>query len=347
MKTQAAVSPAVFLDRDGTIIADTGFVARPEQVHLMPGAAHAIHAFRQAGFKVVVASNQSGVARGLFDEPAVRSVNDRVQAQLREHGAEVDAFYYCPYLDGPEAVVEAYRRPSEWRKPAPGMLLAAAEDLHLDLKRSWMIGDAARDVEAGRRAGCRTVLIRRPGAGNGETSLGDAPDGVAGSLAEAAEFILNGRADSDSDDLGSGSGPGSSSARPRPTWREGPHRPVGPQRPDETHPPFWAGEPDEPDARGAGPESPAPAPLPADARQLELLTEIRELLDRSLRRQRQADFSFARLGATLLTMLAATAGVWGLATLLAGQSAEATPRLLLACFLLLASLALAGADRQR
>lgn len=152
-------SPAVFLDRDGTIIQDTDYVSDPDEVRLLPGAADAIRRFAEAGYLVVVISNQSGVARGLFDEATLSAVHQRVEDLLREQGATLDGAYYCPYLDGPEATVEAYRRDSELRKPNAGMLMQASEELDVDLSRSWMIGDAAKDVEAGRRAGCRTIRL--------------------------------------------------------------------------------------------------------------------------------------------------------------------------------------------
>ncbi|NOT00485.1 MAG: HAD family hydrolase [Phycisphaerales bacterium] len=150
---------AVFLDRDDTLVVDSGFIDHPDKVVLVPGAADAVRRLRERGFKIVVASNQSGVARGYFDETRLKEIHDRMRQLLAGHGAAVDAVYYCPYLDGPEATVDAYRRKSNLRKPEPGMMYRAAGDLNLDLSRSWMIGDAPRDVQAGRAAGCRTILI--------------------------------------------------------------------------------------------------------------------------------------------------------------------------------------------
>ena len=141
--------PAVFLDRDDTLVIDSGYIDHPDKVALMSGAREAVQRFRQAGFKVVVASNQSGVARGYFDEKRLALINQRVQDLLAADGEGLDAIYCCPYLDGPDATVDAYRRESELRKPRPGMLLKAAREMDLDLTRSWMIGDALRDVEAG------------------------------------------------------------------------------------------------------------------------------------------------------------------------------------------------------
>ncbi|MFQ6049372.1 MAG: D-glycero-alpha-D-manno-heptose-1,7-bisphosphate 7-phosphatase, partial [Phycisphaerae bacterium] len=175
---------AVFLDRDGTIIEDPGFVTRPEQVCLVPGSADAIRRLRAAGYRVVVVTNQSGVARGLLDEQQLAAIHERMQAELARRGTQLDAIYYCPYLPGPEAVVEQYRRDSDLRKPKPGMLLRAARELGLDLAACWMIGDSSQDVEAGRAAACRTILIGQSGC---EGS--DSADFVVPDLVAAAEII--------------------------------------------------------------------------------------------------------------------------------------------------------------
>ena len=117
---------------------------------------------RSLGFATVVFSNQSGVARGLFDEDAVRAVNHAVEGQLlaANAGAVIDRQEFCPFH--PEGTIERYRCDSELRKPKPGMIYSAADALTLDLTRSWVIGDAPRDIEAGRAAGCRTILFRPP-----------------------------------------------------------------------------------------------------------------------------------------------------------------------------------------
>ncbi len=178
--------PAVFLDRDGTIIEDTGYIRDPAEVRLVPGAADAIRCFSEAGYRVVVISNQSGVARGLFDEAALAKVHVRVEELLQASGASLDGAYYCPFLNGPKAVVEEYRKDSELRKPGPQMLLQAARELDIDLARSWMIGDSATDVEAGQRAGCRTILIER---GTPTGALAVQPTVRVRSIAEAAVAI--------------------------------------------------------------------------------------------------------------------------------------------------------------
>lgn len=175
--------PAVFIDRDDTLVADPGYIDHPDKVRLLPGAAETVRRFRELGYLVVLVSNQSGVARGLFTEEQLQRVHQRLLELLAAEGATLDDAFYCPFLDGPEAVVEAYRKDSDWRKPRPGMLLAAAERHELDLRRSWMIGDSSRDMEAGRAAGCRTVLV---GAAGGNAA---AADFVAADLREAVAIV--------------------------------------------------------------------------------------------------------------------------------------------------------------
>jgi D-glycero-D-manno-heptose 1,7-bisphosphate phosphatase len=153
---------AVFLDRDDTLIANAGVapggdLGDPALVELLPGVFDGCTLLRDAGFTLVVVSNQGGVARGLYEEADVHAVHERLNELL---AGMIDAFRFCPFH--PEGVVERYRREHPWRKPSPGMLLDAAECMNLDPARSWMIGDALRDCEAGRAAGCRTVLVRGP-----------------------------------------------------------------------------------------------------------------------------------------------------------------------------------------
>jgi D-glycero-D-manno-heptose 1,7-bisphosphate phosphatase len=174
--------PAVFLDRDGTLIEDCGYLRDRQQVCLLAGAAEALRDLQAAGFALVVVTNQSGVARGYLDEIALTAIHNRLRQLLAAGGAMLDGLYYCPYY--PQAVVDAYRKESDWRKPGSGMLLQAATDLGIDLRRSWMIGDSPRDIQAGRGAGCRTVLL---GQGQGEDGGADA---VAADLPEASRIVL-------------------------------------------------------------------------------------------------------------------------------------------------------------
>lgn len=155
MKT---TQPAVFLDRDGVVIEDSHYLGKPEQVRLVPGAAEAIASLNRSGWPVVVVSNQSGVARGMFAEADVHRVHAHLAELLCGYGAKIDAFHFCPHH--PEAELAAFRIECACRKPKPGMLVRAAAEMRLDLKRSWMIGDRVTDLQAGAAVGCRTVLVR-------------------------------------------------------------------------------------------------------------------------------------------------------------------------------------------
>lgn len=186
---------AVFLDRDNTIIHNDGDLGDPEAVRMIQGAASAIASLRGLGYKIVIVSNQGGVARGKFTEADVDAVNQRIAETIRRNsGAVVDRFYYCPYH--PDGKVRQYTREHPWRKPSPGMLEQAAEDLKLDLGSCWMVGDQLRDVAAGLAAGTRTVLLRAP---NGQRNASDMeagsvePDFVAQSLVEAVRVVAQQR----------------------------------------------------------------------------------------------------------------------------------------------------------
>jgi len=175
---------AVFFDRDGTLIEDPGYLNHPDQVKLLDGAAEALKELKLLDYRAIVVTNQSGVARGIVSEEMLGRIHDRLGELLARKGAALDGIYYCPYH--PEGVIPKYRQDSDWRKPAPGMLLAAAEEMEIDLTRSWVIGDSPRDIEAGRRAGCRTILLRS--ADQEETGT-DGPDYVAVNIREAANMI--------------------------------------------------------------------------------------------------------------------------------------------------------------
>lgn len=150
--------PAVFLDRDGTLIEEAGYLDRLERLAFYPYSIDAVRLLNQAGLAVVVATNQSGVARGLVDESFVAEAHAYIATRLAAGGGRVDAFYYCPHH--PEAARHEYRQACECRKPAPGMLRRAARDLGLDLSRSYVIGDRWHDLEAGAPDGARGILVR-------------------------------------------------------------------------------------------------------------------------------------------------------------------------------------------
>ena len=183
---------AIFLDRDGTIMDDSGYLSDPEGVHLLPGVDLAIKSLRGAGYKIVVVTNQSGIARGMLTEDALEEIHSALRNQLTDKGAMLDAIYYCPYH--PDGSVEKYAHESDQRKPQPGMLLQGAKELDLDLQQCWMVGDAPRDIGAGQRAGCRTIRIRphRDEAPHpGEETLEEfQADFTARNLVEAAKIIL-------------------------------------------------------------------------------------------------------------------------------------------------------------
>ena len=182
--------PAVFLDRDGTIVREVDYLHQLGQLRLLRGAAGAIHRLNEAGFAVVLATNQSGVARGLLTEEELRDIHDELQRRLAARRAHLDAIYSCPHH--PEAVVPAYRRRCRCRKPAPGLLLRAARDLDLDLGRSFAVGDGARDIEAGKRAGCRTILVRTGYGTKTEREMGElCADVIVDHLPAAVDWILS------------------------------------------------------------------------------------------------------------------------------------------------------------
>lgn len=161
----AAGRPALFLDRDGVVVEEVHFLQRLEDVRLVPGAAGVIAAAQRRGIAVVLTTNQSGIARGLFGWEAFAAVQARLEALLAAEGAAFDMVLACPFH--PEGD-PPYRREHPCRKPQPGMLLRAAERLGLDLGASWAVGDRARDLEAGRRAGCAGGLHVLTGHGAGE-----------------------------------------------------------------------------------------------------------------------------------------------------------------------------------
>lgn len=173
--------PGILLDRDGTIIVDYGYVGSLDRVELIEGSAEAIARFNEAGIPVAVVSNQAGVARGLYGIEDVHIVNEHIAAKLAARGAHVDLFLFCPYH--PDGIVDEFRRPSESRKPGPGMAKTAARLLNLDLTRSWVVGDSAVDVGLADAIGASAVYVG-PKAWERD-GVWSYPD-----LATAASFIL-------------------------------------------------------------------------------------------------------------------------------------------------------------
>lgn len=151
--------PTLFLDRDGVLNEDLGYVSRWEDFRFVAGAARAVREANQAGWLVIVVTNQSGIGRGYYTEADMVALHEKMSAALAEEGARIDAIYHCPHH--PEAAVEAYRHPDPpLRKPNPGMLLQAMADWPVDVSRSLMVGDKDADMEAARRAGVRGLKFQ-------------------------------------------------------------------------------------------------------------------------------------------------------------------------------------------
>ncbi|MBJ6723261.1 D-glycero-beta-D-manno-heptose 1,7-bisphosphate 7-phosphatase [Geomesophilobacter sediminis] len=178
---------AVFLDRDGTINVEVEYLSRVEDFQFIPGAPLAIKSLKEAGFLLVVVTNQSGIGRGYYDETALERVHRFMHEELEKFGVSIDACYFCPHH--PEHGVGPYRIDCACRKPLPGMLLQAAHDLNIDLAASYMIGDKLADVKAGLKAGCSSILVQ---TGYGAKDVARLPAGVATypDILSAAEAII-------------------------------------------------------------------------------------------------------------------------------------------------------------
>lgn len=183
----------IFLDRDGTVNEEIHYLHRPEDVRLLPGAAEAIRRFNEAGFRVLVVSNQAGIGRGYYTEEDFKAVNKRINELLSEKGGHIDGFYFCPHH--PEAGIGEYRRKCHCRKPEIGMFEEAQKDFEVDKAHSYMIGDKLIDTRAGHNFGLRSVLVAT-GYGAEEKALqeaGKAPadyDYYGASMEEAADWIF-------------------------------------------------------------------------------------------------------------------------------------------------------------
>jgi D-glycero-D-manno-heptose 1,7-bisphosphate phosphatase len=183
---------AIIMDRDGTVCEEVGYVNHVDRVRLLPRSAAAILAANDAGFQTVVVTNQAGVARGYFAETLIDEAHDRVRELLARDGARLDGIYYCPHH--PEVGAPPYRKACSCRKPSPGMLERARDEMGIDLSASYMVGDTVKDIEAGHRAGTTTVLVLT-GYGKGELEYQSQrwavrPDHVAMDLLDAVTWIL-------------------------------------------------------------------------------------------------------------------------------------------------------------
>jgi D-glycero-D-manno-heptose 1,7-bisphosphate phosphatase len=183
---------AVFIDRDGTISEEVGYVNHPARYRVFPFAAEAIKLLNEAGWLAILVTNQAGVARGYFAEEMIGAVHDILTEDLRRGGARLDAIYYCPHH--PSVGEPPYRLDCDCRKPKPGLIRRAAEEFDINLAESWMIGDRYSDAELARNAGVRAALVLS-GYGRGEwehqrSAWRHEPDVIAENLLEAVRKIL-------------------------------------------------------------------------------------------------------------------------------------------------------------
>ena len=170
---------AVFLDRDGTIARDVPYCSRPEDFELLPDAAEGIKLLNEHGFKVVIVTNQSGIARGYFTEGILARIHEKMITELAEHGAHIDAIYYCPHHPDDSC---------ECRKPKPKMVLQAVIDLDIDLSQSYIIGDSEMDVELARRAGCKAGIRVGGSGGMGDWVVASFRDAIHYVVEQTKEF---------------------------------------------------------------------------------------------------------------------------------------------------------------
>jgi D-glycero-D-manno-heptose 1,7-bisphosphate phosphatase len=179
---------AVFLDKDGTLVEDVPYSCDVNRIRLMPGVRQGLRRLDAAGYVLIVVSNQSGVAHGLFSVEALSCVEMKLRALLADADVRLDGFYYCPHH--PDGRIPAYATACDCRKPSPGLFMQATSDWAIDLTASWMVGDILHDVEAGRRAGCRTILLDNGHETEWHLGAYRCPDYVAADLDAAADIIL-------------------------------------------------------------------------------------------------------------------------------------------------------------
>ena len=186
----SGLRPAVFLDRDGTLNIDAGYLDRKERLMLFPWSLDSVRLLRRAGYAVVVVTNQSGVARGMIEEGFVEEVHQIIQSRLADVGEALDGHYYCPHE--PSASIEAFRVDCECRKPKPGMVTRAARGLGLDVEKSVVVGDKWSDIRLAKQAGARGVLVRTGYGRSQEKSPEDglSADAVVDTLMDAVNWIL-------------------------------------------------------------------------------------------------------------------------------------------------------------
>lgn len=178
---------AVFLDKDGTLIPDIPYNVNVDLIQIENESIKGLKLLKEQGFLLVVVSNQPGIAKGYFSEADLDKVWQKISDLLQLHQLSIDGYYYCPHH--PEGKIELYTMNCDCRKPLPGLILTAAEKLHIDLSQSWMIGDILNDVEAGKRAGCRTILLDKGNETEWRMNDWRTPHFIAADLYQAALVI--------------------------------------------------------------------------------------------------------------------------------------------------------------
>lgn len=181
---------AVFLDRDGTLIEDKGYICHFSQVRIFPFSVAAVRLFNRLNYRVIVISNQSSIARGICTPMQVEKIHQQLRQEFKAREAVIDHFYYCPYH--PQGTVKEYRKDHDWRKPGTGMIMQAALDFDLDLNSSFVIGDSNVDIEAGKNAGCKTCLVLTGQGKVSEKILADEgiiPDFIFQDIKKAADCL--------------------------------------------------------------------------------------------------------------------------------------------------------------
>ena len=189
---------AVFLDRDGTINEEVGYLDSLNKIKIIPGAYEAIKLINLSGMKTIVITNQAGVARGFFTEESVDAANELIQSDLKKRGAYIDKFYYCPHH--PTEGKGRYLQKCNCRKPAPGMILSAAGEFNINLTESYLVGDTFHDIQAAKNAGIKAILVKTgygtellDGGGNDQATPESKPDYIAEDILDAVQWILKDR----------------------------------------------------------------------------------------------------------------------------------------------------------
>ncbi len=182
------MNKAVFLDRDGTLIEDVGYLSNEKDISLIEGAAEAVHDLKNAGFKTVMITNQAAISRGIITEDRFKEINAQILSEFSKKGADFDGVYYCPHH--PTEGKGKYLVNCSCRKPLPGMLLKAAQELDLDLAGSFMIGDKDIDIEAGAKAGCKTALVLTGYGNSSKNSPRAKPDHISANILDASQWVL-------------------------------------------------------------------------------------------------------------------------------------------------------------